>query len=146
MAEMRNMLVSHIHEDDAGLVDFRDLLRRNGMEVRDYSITSDKVNNAKSPDYIKSSILGPRIDACSTLVVYLTPKTKDSDWVNWDSHVQAQDPRAGGGWRLDGRNGKCERRGPPGRALSLCHEGNGGSFDPLLSRLPQLAAKTRITR
>ena len=84
MAEMRNVFVSHIHEDDAGLGDFRDLLRRNGMEVRDYSITSDKENNAKSPDYIKSSILGPRIDACSTLVVYLTPQTKDSDWVNWE--------------------------------------------------------------
>jgi len=84
MAEKRNVFVSHIHEDDAGLGDFRELLGRNGMEVSDYSITSDKENNAKSPDYIKSEILGPRIDACSTLVVYLTPQTKDSDWVDWE--------------------------------------------------------------
>lgn len=84
MAEKRNVFVSHIHEDDAGLGDFRDLLRQNGMEVRDYSITSDKENNAQSPDYIKSTILGPRIDACGTMVVYITPETKDSDWVNWE--------------------------------------------------------------
>ena len=30
----------------------------NGMEVRDYSITSDKENNAESPEYIKTAIPG----------------------------------------------------------------------------------------
>ena len=83
-SEMRNVFVSHIHKDDAGLGDFTALLAKNGMDVRNYSITSDKENNAKSPDYIKHGILAPRIDACSTLVVYLTPETKQSDWVNWE--------------------------------------------------------------
>lgn len=68
-SEKRNVFISHIHEDDAGLKDFKDLLARNGMDVRDYSITSDKENNAKSPDYIKQEILAPRINACSTMVV-----------------------------------------------------------------------------
>lgn len=84
MAEKRNVFVSHIHEDDAGLGDFQRLLADNGMEVRNYSITSDKENNARSPDYIKSGILGPRIDACSTMVVYITPETKNSEWVDWE--------------------------------------------------------------
>ncbi len=83
-AKKRNVFVSHIHKDDAGLSDFTALLAKNGLEVRNYSITSDKENNAKSPDYIKNRILAPRIDLCSTLVVYLTPKTKQSKWVNWE--------------------------------------------------------------
>ena len=80
----KNVFISHIHEDDAGLGDFRSLLADNGMEVRNYSVTSDKENNAKAPRYIKYDILAPRIDACSTMVVYLTPGTKSSDWVNWE--------------------------------------------------------------
>lgn len=83
-SEIRNVFVSHIHKDDPGLGDFTALLTKNGMEVRNYSITSDKENNAKSPAYIKHQILAPRIDACSTLVVYLTPETKQSEWVNWE--------------------------------------------------------------
>ena len=83
-AKKRNVFISHIHEDDAGLGDFKKLLARKGMDVRDYSITSDKENNAKAEDYIKREILGPRITACSTMVVYLTPETKQSDWVNWE--------------------------------------------------------------
>ena len=83
-SEKRNVFISHIHEDDAGLKDFKDLLARNRVDVRDYSITSDKENNAKSPDYIKQEILAPRIKACSTMVVYLTRDTKESEYVNWE--------------------------------------------------------------
>jgi len=83
-SKMRNVFVSHIHKDDPALADFVGLLARNGMDVRNYSITSDKPNNAKSPDYIKHQILAPRIKLCSTLVVYLTPETRQSEWVNWE--------------------------------------------------------------
>ena len=84
MSTVKNVFVSHIHIDDTGLSDLMNLLGRHDMDARNYSITSDKENNAKSPDYIKNSILGPRIRACSTLLVYITPDTKDSDWVNWE--------------------------------------------------------------
>ena len=50
--EKRNVFLSHIHEDDAGLADLKNLLKNNGMDVRNYSITSDKFNNAKSESYI----------------------------------------------------------------------------------------------
>ena len=82
--DTKNVFISHIHEDDAGLPDLKDLLAKHGMDARNYSITSDNENNAKSPDYIKRAILAPRIDACSTLVVYITPDTKASEWVNWE--------------------------------------------------------------
>ncbi len=82
--DKKNIFVSHIHEDDAGLSDLTSLLARHGLEARNYSITSDKENNAKSPEYIQREILAPRIDACSALVVYITPDTKASEWVNWE--------------------------------------------------------------
>ena len=82
--QTKNVFISHIHEDDEGLGDLKKLLAKHGMEARDYSITSDKENNAKAEDYIKYQILAPRIDACGALVVYITSDTKDSNWVNWE--------------------------------------------------------------
>ena len=80
----RNIFVSHVHEDDAGLADLKQLLERHGMAVRDYSIRSDNPNNAHAEDYIKYEILAPRIRQCSALVVYVSPDTRWSDWVNWE--------------------------------------------------------------
>ena len=83
-SDKKNIFISHIHEDDAGLSDLKNIISGHGMEARDYSITSDKENNAKDEAYIKYGILAPRIDACSAMVVYITPETKDSPWVNWE--------------------------------------------------------------
>ena len=82
--QTKNVFISHIHNDDKGLGELKNLVAKNGLEARDYSITSDKENNAKAEDYIKYGILAPRIDACSTMVVYITPDTKNSEWVNWE--------------------------------------------------------------
>jgi len=84
MADIKNVFISHIHEDDAGLADLKSLLSQNGMEIRDASINSANPNQAKSEDYIKSQILAPQIGWAGTLVVYITPETKNSDWVNWE--------------------------------------------------------------
>lgn len=85
MAERRrNVFVSHIHEDDAGVGKLRNLLAKAGYAIRDGSITADKPNAAKSPEYIKSSILAPRINWAGALIVYVTPGTKNSSWVNWE--------------------------------------------------------------
>ena len=59
--ETKNIFISHVHEDDAGLGKLKSLLKDNGMTIRDYSISSDNPNNAHSEDYIKSQILAPRI-------------------------------------------------------------------------------------
>ena len=82
--ETMNVFISHIHEDDAGLEELKNLTAKNGLNVRDSSITSEKPNAAKDPDYIKQSILAPQIEWASTLVVYVSPDTKDSEWVNWE--------------------------------------------------------------
>jgi hypothetical protein len=97
--QIKNVFISHIHEDDAGLHKLKDLLAKHGMTVRDASINSDTPNNAHSPDYIKSSILAPQINWAGTLVVYISPQTKNSEWVNWEiEYAQKQNKRIVGVW------------------------------------------------
>jgi hypothetical protein len=82
--EIKNVFISHVHEDDDGLAKLKDLIGKGGLTVRDSSINKTNPNDAKNPDYIKSQILAPQIQWASTLLVYITPKTKDSEWVNWE--------------------------------------------------------------
>lgn len=85
MAEdIKNVFISHVHEDDDGLDKLKDLLNRGGLTIRDSSINSNNPNDARSPDYIKTGILAPQIQWASTLLVYITPKTEASEWVNWE--------------------------------------------------------------
>ena len=108
MAEgTKNVFISHVHEDDAGLGKLKDLVRNKGMEIRDASIHAGKENEATSPDYIKSQILAPQIDWASTFIVYITPKTKGSEWVNWEIEYAAkQGKRIIGIWAHGDNN--CE--------------------------------------
>ena len=97
--DIRNVFISHIHEDDEGLKKLKDLVSKHGMTWRDASITADKPNAAKNPDYIKQEILAPGIRWAGVLVVYITPDTKHSDWVNWEiEYAHKQDKRIVGVW------------------------------------------------
>ena len=82
MKGSKNIFISHIHEDDAGLAKLKALTRAHGLTVRDGSINKAKPNRAKNADYILHRIIGPRIRWCSVMVVYITAHTKDSEWVN----------------------------------------------------------------
>ena len=105
--ETKNVFISHIHEDDKGLGKLKSLLRNNGMTLRDYSINADNPNNARSEDYIKSDILAPRIQRSGTLVVYISPETKNSKYVNWEiEYAEKKNKRIVGVW-ADGEKG-CE--------------------------------------
>lgn len=105
--QTRNVFISHVHEDDAGLGKLKELLSSKGMAIRDASIHAGKENNAKSPDYIKSEILAPAINWAGTFVVYITPKTKDSPWVEWEiEYAEKAGKRIVGVW-AHGEN-ECE--------------------------------------
>ncbi len=82
--DIKNVFISHVHEDDEGLDKLKNLIGKGGLTIRDSSINSSNPNDAKDPDYIKSQILAPQIRWASTFLVYITPKTKDSEWVNWE--------------------------------------------------------------
>jgi len=70
-----------------------------GLDVRDGSINSDKPNAAKNETYIKSAILAPRIQWAGTLVVLISPQTKQSKWVNWEiEYAQSLGKRIIGVW------------------------------------------------
>lgn len=107
MNDIRNVFISHIHEDDAGLQRVKDLVAPHGLTVRDGSISSDNPNNAQNPDYIMRDIITPRIEWCSTMVVYITPGTKDSEWVEKEILKAVQlEKRIVGVW-ADG-HARCE--------------------------------------
>ena len=84
MSEIHNLFISHRHEDDALVSDFKNLLKNKGVTIRDASITSDDPNQARSADYIKTQILAPGIKWAGTLAVLITPDTKNHDWVDWE--------------------------------------------------------------
>ncbi len=84
MSDIKNIFISHIHENDELLPKLKDLIGQAGMDVRDGSINSEKPNEAKDPEYIKTNILAPRIDWASALVVLIDKDTHTSWWVNWE--------------------------------------------------------------
>ena len=90
MADMKNVFVSHVHADDSGLQKLKDLLKPQGLEVRDSSIHTGKFNNAKDPDYIKTQILAPAINWAGVFICYVSPQTKTSAWVNWEIEYAAK--------------------------------------------------------
>ncbi len=103
---IKNVFISHIHEDDHGLDKLKAILSNHNLDIRDASINSSP-NNAHSPDYIKGQILAPRINWAGTLVVYVTADTRDSEWVNWEIEYAAkQGKRIVGVW-AEGEMG-CE--------------------------------------
>ena len=84
------MFVSHLHEDDARIENLKDLVANRGLAVRDSSINAARPNRAKDPDYIKHEILAPRIDWAGTMVVLISPETKDSEYVAWEIEYAAK--------------------------------------------------------
>lgn len=84
MSETHNVFISHRHEDDGLVAQFKQLLDGKGVQIRDASITSDNPNEASNPEYIKTQILAPGIQWAGKIVVLITPDTKNHDWVDWE--------------------------------------------------------------
>lgn len=99
MADIKNVFISHIHEDDSVLKELKELLAKNGYDIRDGSIDSSKPNDAKNPDYIKSEILAPRIQWAGAMIVLISPDTHESEYVDWEiEYAQKHDTRIIGVW------------------------------------------------
>jgi MTH538 TIR-like domain (DUF1863) len=79
---LKNVFISHIHEDDHRLQPLKDIAAKHGLEVRDASINSLKPNEAQNEDYIMYQTLAPRIDWAGVLVVLVSGDTHESEWVN----------------------------------------------------------------
>jgi hypothetical protein len=93
MPESNRVFVSHIHEDDAHVQGMRQLLADRGYQVQISAVDSTTPNSAKDEQYIKSEILKPKLDwtgAGGTLVVLVSPGTRDSSWVDWEIEYAQQ--------------------------------------------------------
>jgi hypothetical protein len=107
MADIFNIFISHIHEDDHRLSALKELLSKNGCEARDSSVNSSTPNDAKDPEYIKREILAPRIQWAGTMIVLITPDTKTSEYVAWEiEYAKKLGKRIIGVW--DFGDGGCE--------------------------------------
>lgn len=97
--DTKNVFISHVHEDDAGLGKLKDLLAPKGINIRDSSVHTGKFNDAKDEAYIKTQILAPLINWAGTFICYVSPQTKHSEWVNWEIEYAAkQGKRIVGVW------------------------------------------------
>jgi hypothetical protein len=83
MADQPNVFISHRHEDDPLVGQLKNLLSKNGADVRDSSVTNENPNNATAEDYIKQ-ILADRIKWAGKIIVIISPDTKNHDWVSWE--------------------------------------------------------------
>lgn len=81
--EIINVFVSHYHEDEESIRKFKELLS-DGYCIKNYSVTSDKYNNAQDEHYIKYKYLLPLINQSSSLICLIGPETHDSTWVDWE--------------------------------------------------------------
>ncbi len=102
---IKNVFISHVHEDDKVLKELKNLLASNEFEIRDSSIDSSKPNEATNEDYIKSEILGPRIRWAGTMVVLISPDTHRSEWVEWEiEYAHKEGKRIVGVWVRGGQD------------------------------------------
>src|SRR3546814_18188216 len=64
------------------------------------SVHKGKFKDAKEHDYIKTGILAPLIKWAGTFICYVSPQTKNSEWVNWEIEYAAkQGMRIVGVWQ-----------------------------------------------
>lgn len=101
---VKNVFISHVHEDDEVVGELKDFLGKNGYEIRDGSIDSSKPNEAEDHDYIKSQILAPRIKWAGAMIVLISPDTHTSEWVDWEiEYAHKEGKRIVGVWVRGGQ-------------------------------------------
>lgn len=81
--EIKNVFVSHYHKNEENIKNLKDLLSDEYC-IKNYSVTTEKYNEAKNEDYIKYEYLRPLINQSSVLICLIGPETHDSKWVDWE--------------------------------------------------------------
>ena len=80
---IKNVFISHYGKDDEQIFNLKDLLAKNGYELRNSSIDSTKSNEASNSDYIRR-LLRDGIQWAGTTIVLIGPKTHTREWVDWE--------------------------------------------------------------
>ncbi len=89
--EIKNIFVSHQHNDAEKIKDLQRLIGNHGIEMRDSSIYEAKLkNNATNEQYIKQELIKPQIQWAGTVIVLIGKDTANSDYVNWEIKTAAE--------------------------------------------------------
>lgn len=90
-SEIKNIFVSHQHNDADRIKDLQNLIGKHGISMRDSSIYEKKLkNNATNEQYIKQKLIKPQIQWAGTVVVLIGKDTAKSDYVNWEIKTAAE--------------------------------------------------------
>lgn len=87
--DFKNVFISHYGKDDEHVQNLKQLLKSNGMTIKNSSIDSTKPNQANNEDYIRG-LLRDRIRWAGTTIVLIGPRTHTRDWVNWEIEQSAK--------------------------------------------------------
>lgn len=89
--EIKNIFVSHQHNDADKIEAFKSLIGKHGINMRDSSIYENKLkNNAKNEQYIKQELIKPQMKWAGTVAVLIGKDTAKSDYVNWEIKTAAE--------------------------------------------------------
>ena len=89
--KIKNIFVSHQHNDADQIKEFSKLIGNHGIKMRDSSIYEKKLkNNATNESYIKYKLIKPQIEWAGTIVVLIGKDTAKSDYVNWEIRAAAE--------------------------------------------------------
>lgn len=89
--EIKNIFVSHQHNDADKIEAFKNLIGNHGINMKDSSIYENKLkNNAKNEQYIKQELIKPQMKWAGTVVVLIGKDTAKSDYVNWEIKTAAE--------------------------------------------------------
>lgn len=89
--EVKNIFVSHQHNDADKIESFKNLIGKHGIDMRDSSIYESKLkNNAANEQYIKQELIKPQMKWAGTVVVLIGKDTAKSDYVNWEIKTAAE--------------------------------------------------------
>lgn len=89
--EVKNIFVSHQHNDADKIEAFKSLIGRHGINMRDSSIYENKLkNNATNEQYIKQELIKPQMKWAGTVVVLIGKETAQSNYVNWEIKTAAE--------------------------------------------------------
>lgn len=89
--DIKNIFVSHQHNDADKIESFKNLIGRHGIDMRDSSIYENKLkNNANNEHYIKYELIRPQMKWAGTVVVLISKDTAKSDYVNWEIRTAAE--------------------------------------------------------
>ncbi|MEX0661201.1 MAG: TIR domain-containing protein [Balneolaceae bacterium] len=83
MDKTKNVFISHHSKDEENIKKLKELLSRQGYQIKNSSIDSTKPNKANNAAYIRR-LLRMRIQWAGTFICLVGSETHNRDWVNWE--------------------------------------------------------------